>query len=336
MSQGLAAVIQIADKYYSDAPLNCGLHNCIMRCHRVEDHSKMPCPHKVERICERGHKLKMPCHMRNDKCRTCAREDIETERRIKRDLKLEAERQAREAAYRRELQEIQDEADHERRRLRYRKDEEEQQKTLAQQRADLAALRKTAERVLKAPKAQARQNMPGSFPGVDPPTPPTDADLSGSLQDLPDGAAQEWQYLKQFEGAKSEPLDQLVGMIGLEEVKSEFLCVKSKVDTAIRQGITLCRERFGCSMLGNPGTGKYENYPVSLRRHPAGISLAGSCHSHVCCGCYVTDSVLQGKPPLLVSMLNSLLHSASFLAAVSKKRLELVSPTLAYLAARAS
>lgn len=242
----------------SNAPLNCGLHTCAMRCHRVKDHSKMPCPHKVERVCNRGHNLKMPCHMRNDKCRACTQEDLETERRIKRDLKLEAERQAREAAYKRELQVIQDEIDHERRTIKYRKDEEDQQKTLAQQRADLAALKQTAERVVKAQKAQAKQNMPGSFPVVDPPTSPTESDSSNSLQDIPDGAAQEWKYLKQFEGAKSEPLDELMGMIGLEEVKSQFLSVKSRVDTAIRQDVSLGKERFGCSMLGNPGTGKFD------------------------------------------------------------------------------
>ncbi|KAG8157551.1 hypothetical protein KVR01_012593 [Diaporthe batatas] len=262
-----------------NAPLNCGLHNCTMCCHRVDDHSKMPCPHQVERSCDRGHKLKMLCHMRNDKCRTCAEEDLETEKRVRRDLKLEAERQAREAEYKRDLAEIQDEIDHERRILRYRKDKEEQQKTLVQQRADLAALRETAERVLNMPESQAKQGMPGSFPGSDPdpPTPPTDGDSSDSLKDLPDGAAQEWGYLKQYEGAKSKPLDELMGMIGLEEVKSEFLSVKSKVDTAIRQEISLGKERFGCSMLGNPGTGKttvariYAQFLTSL-----GV-IPGSC-----------------------------------------------------------
>lgn len=217
----------------------------------------MPCPHKVDRVCDRGHKLKMPCHMRNDKCQTCAKEDLETERRIKRDLKLEADRQAREAAYKKELEHIQDEIDHERRMIRYRNDEEEQQRTLAQQRADLAALKDTTERILKAPKPQKKQNMPGSFPVFDPPTPPTDADSTDSLEGLPEGPEQEWKYLKQFEGAKSEPLDNMMGMIGLGDVKSEFLSVKSRVDTAIRQDISLSKERFGCSMLGNPGTGMY-------------------------------------------------------------------------------
>jgi hypothetical protein len=44
-------------------------------------------------------------------------------------------------------------------------------------------------------------------------------------------------------------------MIGLEEVKQEFLTVKSQVDTVLRQGVSMASERFSCSMLGNPGTG---------------------------------------------------------------------------------
>lgn len=241
---------------HSGAELNCGLHKCEMRCHRVDDHSKMTCSHKVEKTCDRGHKVRILCHKRNQKCWMCVREDVESERRIKRDLQLEADRQARQAAYKQELQEIQDEIDHQRRIIKYRKDEDEQKKTLAQQRADLAALRDTAARVTNATKSKTKPEqkpvMPGSFPAANLPSPP---ESSGSL-DTPEGARQEWEYMKQFEGAKSEPLDELMAMIGLEEVKSEFVSIKSKVDTALRQCISLEKERFSCSMLGNPGTGE--------------------------------------------------------------------------------
>lgn len=174
---------------------------------------------------------------------------METERRFKRDLKLEAERVARQEAYQNELAEIQDEIDHQRRIIKYHQDDEDQKKTLLQQQADLASLKATADRILKA---KPTATMSGSCPPVDPPTPPGS---SGSL-DIPEGAKQEWEHLKQFDGAKSEPLDELMGMTGLEKVKLAFLGIKERVDTALRQGISLQKERFSCSMLGNPGTGK--------------------------------------------------------------------------------
>ncbi|GME65999.1 AAA family ATPase [Neofusicoccum parvum] len=45
-------------------------------------------------------------------------------------------------------------------------------------------------------------------------------------------------------------------MIGLENVKDEFLAIKAKIDVAVRQNIEMKNERFGAALLGNPGTGK--------------------------------------------------------------------------------
>lgn len=221
-----------------------------MRCHRVTDHSKMSCPYEIEKTCARGHKLKVPCHKRNDKCAKCVQEDIETERRVKRDLKLEAERLARQESYRKQLEEIQDKIDFHQRIIRYRQDEENQKKTLAQQRTDLASLKSTADRILNAPKPSPV--MPGPIPSANAPRPSS----SEKSHDGAECAQQEWESLKQVEGAKSEPLDELMSMIGLEAVKHCFLSIKGRMDTALRQGISLQKERFSCSMLGNPGTGK--------------------------------------------------------------------------------
>jgi hypothetical protein len=44
-------------------------------------------------------------------------------------------------------------------------------------------------------------------------------------------------------------------MIGLEDVKSKVLKIKAKIDTVIRQGTDVKDERFGVTLLGNPGTG---------------------------------------------------------------------------------
>ncbi|ROV96595.1 hypothetical protein VPNG_09032 [Cytospora leucostoma] len=262
----------------------------------------MPCPQKVESICDRGHKLKRPCQYRNDRCSKCVQEDLEAERRIKRDLKLEADRVARQESYKNELKEIQDEIDHQRRIIKYKQDEEDQQKTLAQQRADLAALKDTTTRVLNAAKHQNKPTMPGSYSGADPLT-PSDANSPDTWEGLPQGAKQEWELLKELEGAKSEPLDELMGMIGLEDVKSEFLSIKSKIDTALRQGISLDKERFSCSMLGNPGTGKttvarlYASFLTSI-----GV-IPGSCFKEET-GASLANAGVSGCKTIIDSILN--------------------------------
>lgn len=39
-------------------------------------------------------------------------------------------------------------------------------------------------------------------------------------------------------------------------MKEQFLAIKSKVDTVVRQNVSLKDERFGAALLGNPGTGE--------------------------------------------------------------------------------
>lgn len=283
----------------SGATLNCGLHQCQMRCHMISDHSKTPCPHILEMTCERGHKMKIPCSERHKKCRECVIEDQETERRVKRDLKLEADRQARQAAYKKELEEIQNEIEHQRRIIKYQRDEGQQAQTLAQQRADLAAVKSAAEKILETPKHPPTTPLPGSFP--DPIPTPSDSDES--FFDVPDGPSQEWTHMKTFEGAQSELLDKLMGMIGLVTVKSAFLEIKMKVDTALRQGISPGKERYNCSMLGNPGTGKttvarlYAQFLTSI-----GV-IPGSCFKEET-GAGLANSGLSGCKKLIEDVLN--------------------------------
>jgi DNA replication protein DnaC len=45
-------------------------------------------------------------------------------------------------------------------------------------------------------------------------------------------------------------------MTGLEDVKTQILRIKIKIDTAKRQDAPLKDERFNIVLLGNPGTGK--------------------------------------------------------------------------------
>lgn len=283
----------------SGVALNCGRHHCQLRCHRIKDHSQMLCLHEIQVTCERGHKFNIPCHERNKQCRQCIIEDQEAERRIKRDLKLEAERQARQEAYKKEFEEIQDEICHQRRLIKYKRDEECQKQTLAQKRADLMTISATAQKVLEKPSRPLA--MPGSLPVTGSSTPSSE---NGESLDIPDGPNEEWKYLKEFEGAKSESMDELMSMIGLESVKSVFLETKMRVDTALRQGIPPGKERYNCSMVGNPGTGKttvarlYAKFLTSI-----GI-IPGLCFREET-GAGLANSGVSGCKKLIEDILNA-------------------------------
>lgn len=71
----------------------------------------------------------------------------------------------------------------------------------------------------------------------------------------PSRAAQLWDERKK-RGETSKILDELMLYQGLEEVKRQFLDIKSKVDICEKQGRDLKQERFNVVFQGNPGTGQ--------------------------------------------------------------------------------
>jgi hypothetical protein len=218
------------------------------------DHSSTECNQLLEKVCERQHKTKVRCGKEKDGCRNCIEEDKEMERRIKRDLQLEEDRRRREQEYTRQLQVIQNEVEHQRRINKYEAEEELRNQTLEQQRSELAGLKDAEQRLrhqnkLKAEMAAKAAEAAKKGANSD------STKGSPKEHEWSSGAQSEWDFLKQSEGAQSKPLDDLMEMIGLEEVKQEFLTVKSQVDTVLRQGVSMASERFSCSMLGNPGTG---------------------------------------------------------------------------------
>ncbi|KFH44801.1 Stage V sporulation protein K-like protein [Hapsidospora chrysogenum ATCC 11550] len=104
------------------------------------------------------------------------------------------------------------------------------------------------------------------------------SDYSWDTANLEHGSPEEeWNYLKRAELARSDEMDTLMGMIGLEDVKRAFLDIKSTVDTATRQGVSTNSERFGCSLLGNPGTGKTTVARLYARFLTSMGVIAGSC-----------------------------------------------------------
>lgn len=67
----------------------------------------------------------------------------------------------------------------------------------------------------------------------------------------------EWERQKKELGQKSRALDKLMTMVGIEDVKKQFLAIRSTITTAknSRKG-KLRRQDFNLALVGNPGTGK--------------------------------------------------------------------------------
>ncbi|KAL4867788.1 P-loop containing nucleoside triphosphate hydrolase protein [Aspergillus spectabilis] len=243
--------------------LNCGLHDCPHKCHQLADHSKMQCRKVTEWTCSRNHKLMKSCFQQEGNCHRCVEEDKELERRRERDMELDSKREAKQKEYAQQLAQIQDEIAYERRLQQEDRDEQERQRILRQGLDDLGRLRTRAtERVKEMSSTASNANENGATP----PKPPdhsmkvkreaSDTTASSDVSQALSSAENDWQYQKQYEGAQSKELDTLMGMIGLESIKTKFLTIKSQVDAAVRQNVDFKGERFGSVLLGNPGTGK--------------------------------------------------------------------------------
>ncbi|RDA90958.1 hypothetical protein CP533_3079 [Ophiocordyceps camponoti-saundersi (nom. inval.)] len=189
----------------------------------------------------KGHKSSVACGDNNSGCQACAVEDETALRRLKRDWDLEMKRKKQQDAYLRDLQELEDEIYHHRKVMEAEAETKEQGETLSQKKGQLHGLKDTRAKMDDARDKRAKK-----------------PDMA-SIQDNPENDVgpieQEWEMMKS-EGACNDALDKVMGMIGLDSVKEEFLSLKSTIDTKIRQGLPLSKERMGCVLLGNPGTGK--------------------------------------------------------------------------------
>lgn len=252
--------------------LRCGLHECPRRCHSLTDHSKMACLVIVHDHCPKKHKLTWRCSkLRPASCPECDAEALVLAKRQEADAKLDQSRQRKQAEYARQLAEIQDKIDRSRREVQEHNEDEERDVALRQRQKDLENALRHAERSKKQKQAKQTTSEPQMHGSLEQETPSQNAGNSESqkagatssndvLHDenlaVPSAARDDWEYQKQLEGSTNEQLDELMAMIGLENVKEAFLDIKARVDLTVRQGTSLAKERFGASLLGNPGTGK--------------------------------------------------------------------------------
>ncbi|KAL9620613.1 MAG: hypothetical protein Q9160_004867 [Pyrenula sp. 1 TL-2023] len=262
--------------------LNCGLHVCSQRCHQLRDHSKISCKQIMHQTCSGGHKTSWQCYQKTpETCRKCENEKKAREKRQQQEFELEIQREERQRRYAKQLAEIDEEINQRRQTLKDHADQRARDAVIAQRKKELASLQMPIDRLsaTKATEGRSKGAPDGQYPPPDSypkDTPSTSTSVTntheeqdaGKLEDrarldrtdksdLVDSPSQDqWKYLKEFENAHNDALDSLMGMVGLEKVKQQFLSTKAKVDIIVRQNADLKSERLGAALLGNPGTGK--------------------------------------------------------------------------------
>ncbi|KAG9229292.1 putative AAA family ATPase [Amylocarpus encephaloides] len=229
--------------------LSCGTHYCPSKCHQLYDHSKMECQQLVPFVCPLKHISQRPCSKSQAACAICAEEDRQRERIRKRNAQLDAERDTKRAAYALQLTENQAEIDHQRRILQDHREAEDSARVLEQTKQDLANLKVTANNLEK-------QRQSYTKPQATPASKLSGKKVAVENEENWSSAKKQWEHFKRYDSASNEALDDLMSMIGLEDVKDKFLAILLEVDTAVRQGLDMSNKRFGASLLGNPGTGK--------------------------------------------------------------------------------
>ncbi|KAI1758774.1 P-loop containing nucleoside triphosphate hydrolase protein [Hypoxylon sp. FL1150] len=332
--------------------LSCGKHQCPKRCHLRVDHSKVQCNEPMKDVCPANHKLVWRC---SDKvppvCQACRREKEEQARKARRDRDLELERQAKQLAYAKQLQAIQDNIASQRQIIKDHQEETLRQQTLQQHIDELSRLTEQAKKPLetaaktksapnRAPTKQpvhdeakpAESKIPGDQPKDDftsrannngngdgdknasepepddnpEPEPESEPEIVPEpipVSATPSSAEADWQHQKEYENASNESLDSLFKMIGLESVKKEFLNIKARIDTALRQGADIKDERFGAALLGNPGTGK----TTVARLYAKFLSSVGAIpgdHFEETTGSRLANDGIKGCKDLIDKILN--------------------------------
>ena len=186
------------------------------------------------------------CWQSSKPCSTCDRLAKEREARQQRDLKLAERREQKKKAYLEKLQALDNEIADQHSVVQDHNDEADRGRMLEQKRKDLAQAKKLAQ-------GKQQENTP--IPKEKSVQPSPDDIKKERKSTTLSRAADQWEYQKTYENVSNEHIDALMSMIGLESVKQKVLDVKDKIDTSLRQGASLQKERFNVVLLGNPGTG---------------------------------------------------------------------------------
>ncbi|KAH8812154.1 P-loop containing nucleoside triphosphate hydrolase protein [Xylogone sp. PMI_703] len=250
------------------ATLKCGIHKCPQYCHQLSDHSKMNCTHVMETKCDRGHLKRWKCHeSQPTACQACVREDQKRQRELQAELERQAKLDQEQAEHLAKMADLDRQIKLARELVANAVAAEQNAQALEQKRLDLEAAKLAATRALNKPpqtpaKVPPAKHSSSKSSSPDPIRSNAAADEKQHRadqnipQDVKGESEKEWERQKRIEGASNDALDALMGLTGLEEVKSKILTIKSKIETVQRQGTDMKKERLGLVLLGNPGTGK--------------------------------------------------------------------------------
>ncbi len=226
--------------------------------------------------CSKGHIQKWKCHSNAPFiCRACERQDNQKKRKIERDFALQQQRDAEALIHNREIEDINIQIENARQRFADVQLRAERAAAIKQKRNDLQKatsastsrghqasgsmlvdvdrvniVSETAASVSK----QDGQHVACDTSGLEA-RPSTDCATSSPISHEVSSSRAEWDRQKQVNNASNDAIDGIMNLVGLEDVCTQVLRIKARIETMQRQNISLEKERFGVVFQGNPGTG---------------------------------------------------------------------------------
>lgn len=253
----------------SGTMLNCGIHTCPQRCHQLFDHSKMNCESVLKDKCAKGHVKSWKCHTKAPlSCHRCERDAKDLQLKQQKALEDQERREKADREHAKKMAQLNEELDRKKQIQRDAQLANERNLAIQQKENDIAAA--TPSMPQKPNPQQENPEISRDLVHTAPSRSNFDHDISArhaqpanpslrksSCTKRVSAAKNDWQRQKDVEGANNDAIDSIMEMIGLEDVKSQILRIKDKIDVGLRQNTILKGERFSVVFQGNPGTGLF-------------------------------------------------------------------------------
>ncbi|KAL8791513.1 MAG: hypothetical protein Q9213_000130 [Squamulea squamosa] len=296
----LFKILEAGRHVYTGFPVECMRHPGRKALLSTPAKFDAECPDGGYDRCDKGHVLTWKCFQGRPKnCPICLKAAAAQKRQRERSLELQQKRDRDAEAHKQRLAEIESELEAKRQEGIDLKLSEEREQAIRQKEIDLASAISLAIRTNLPASTQQdihSQRDPAPKEKEQPKKVPINQNLAADVSvqpvtmkmDFTSESRDDWQHQKDVENAANDAIDEIMDLVGLEEIKSQVLRIKAKIDTSKRQNSDLKKERFNAAFLGNPGTGKttvarlYARVLTSLEVLPgvAFVETSGSRLAH--------------------------------------------------------